>query len=233
MSDEIKNCLVIKLKGPDVPFPVPSTIPDLLSWHDFSEKTNEDEDRGIVADKSGNNRTLILNNKFTYSAGSGYENGGLQFNGIDNSANTNPDFLYPAFAELGGCTFVLVFDTDENPQATATAGLFFKGWPISAQLTLSNSSGQWTVKLNGSTVQLPVGFVPFVVTRDGRVYDKDMNLFTFNPGTYAEDNSEDIVFGKYSGTTYMRYNHKHSCIYGRNLNESEIIRIKEFFYPSV
>lgn len=57
----------------------------IASWKTYN-KTNKDEDKAILKDSSGNGHHINLNN-FTYTEGSGYEKGGLSFNGIDNYGN--------------------------------------------------------------------------------------------------------------------------------------------------
>lgn len=54
----------------------------VASWKTYN-KTNKDEDKTILKDYSGNGHHINLNN-FTYTDSSGYEKGGLLFNGVDN-----------------------------------------------------------------------------------------------------------------------------------------------------
>ena len=60
--------------------------------YDFSTKTNDDENREIIEDLSGNGYHGILQN-FTFEGGSGYKDGGLKFDGSDDYVSLESEGL--------------------------------------------------------------------------------------------------------------------------------------------
>jgi hypothetical protein len=90
----------IKLAGEDIAFvrnncevvfPEYAARDNLKLWYDFSGRTNTDAQKGVAEDLSGNGNNGTLNG-FAYASGSGYEDGGLKGDGIDD--NISGDFTY-------------------------------------------------------------------------------------------------------------------------------------------
>ena len=68
--------------GNQVVFPKYAANENLVLWYDFIGRTNSDTKRTIAEDLSGNgNHGELLN--FAFEEGSGYQDGGLEFDGVD------------------------------------------------------------------------------------------------------------------------------------------------------
>lgn len=78
----------------------PNPIKDgLVLWYDFSGRTNDDAQRDVAEDLSGNGNHGILNN-FNFTAESGYENDGLKFDGVDDLIEMPLDNSYLDHQEM-------------------------------------------------------------------------------------------------------------------------------------
>ena len=83
----------------------------LILWYDFKGMKNNDVNKGIARDLSGNDNNGTLSN-FAYTSGSGY-NKGLKFDGIDDVVNLiNP--LFNQGKENQNLTFSITFKLVEN-----------------------------------------------------------------------------------------------------------------------
>ena len=73
----------------------------LVCYLDARGKTNKDKHKGTLIDLSGNGNHGTLQN-FNFTEGSGYENGGLRFDGIDDSVLGGPSYNLstPAFTYM-------------------------------------------------------------------------------------------------------------------------------------
>jgi|LSQX01.1.fsa_nt_gb hypothetical protein len=78
--------IVRAYQGEDIVYPTP--IRDgLVLWYDFKGRTNQDINRGVAVDLSGNGNHGDLQN-FAYTEGSGYGEG-LKFDGVDDTITSN------------------------------------------------------------------------------------------------------------------------------------------------
>ena len=68
--------------GNQVVFPKYAAHENLVFWYDFMGRTNADTKRTIAEDLSGNGNHGELQN-FAFEEGSGYQGGGLDFDGVD------------------------------------------------------------------------------------------------------------------------------------------------------
>ena len=122
----------IKLDGQDIAFvrnksevvfPEYAARENLKLWYDFSGRTNADAQKVVAEDLSGNGNNGTLNG-FAYASGSGYQDGGLKLDGIDDkifgdfSYDSTPfslEFIYEhsssknyALGTFGGVAAVLI-----------------------------------------------------------------------------------------------------------------------------
>ena len=97
-------------KGDDLIYPNYAAKENLVLHYDFNGMKNNDVTKGVARDLSGNGKDGALTG-FGYIAGSGYQNGGLRFDGIDDhiqggfTMNLTPEFtieyIFKSFREEG------------------------------------------------------------------------------------------------------------------------------------
>lgn len=91
--------------GNQVVFPKYAAHENLVLWYDFMGRTNADTKRTIAEDLSGNDNHGELQN-FAFEEGSGYQGGGLEFDGVDDSVNRG---VTPSISDLTSITVEACF----------------------------------------------------------------------------------------------------------------------------
>ena len=146
ITDDNSNTKGIKLgnkpvnfvyQGNDLLYPNP--IKDgLVLWYDFKNMKNNDVSKNVARDLSGSNNGTLRN--FSYSSGSGYNNG-LLFDGIDDYINTlvNIDGF--------GVTFSFSIDVESNTgsfyiMSGESLYVFIRKNGNNLDISLLNSSGK-------------------------------------------------------------------------------------------
>ena len=180
----------------------------LHAWT-ISGRADGSTDFSPLLDRMGTGKTLTLSG-FDGTPGSGFENGYLVFDGVD-------DALVASGFPLGQ-NWTLIGDWEFTTEVHNYAGIYKR----SRFYVYNPASGAQTYINRGTAGTVHTGVRSFrVMCSDGRLYGRDWKLYTDNQGQKVESSVSPISIGK-SGqqATTMRF--KNLAIYeGAPLNEEQ------------
>lgn len=223
------------VKSAEVQF-LPSDIAGLAAWYDLSLKDNSSGTRSVVDDLSGNGRNLTLSNFAYDEADSGYHDGALYFDGVD-------DFLSgpnPTFNNLSDFTIFfkrkfLYGDLTSSPWCVASYGAtwtsnmtFLFEYHTSAGPTYFEIGSLGDISGGIGRTQVPLSSLPDLVSY---MAPASYNGSVINKGDVSGDAI--LYIGKTSSTGAAQYR---CCkmalyevvIYDRTLGQDEIDIVKSY-----
>ena len=210
--------IVRAYQGENVIYPTP--IRDgLILWYDFKGRTNQDINRGVAVDLSGNGNNGELRN-FAYMEGSGYEDG-LKFDGVDDYVRTanlgilnnmtlelsiySPEIQGNVIWTAGGDTVIIYADGRSYIQSNTGAKLTFPNFE------LNNKTTTLAITYNTNTQKA-------YYYQDGEEIHSDLL-----PSNSTEFNFKSLnIFAHYGGGQNKKGEVYYVRIYNRALTDEEI-----------
>ena len=180
----------------------------LHAWT-ISGREDGSTDFSPLLDKMGTGNSLTLSG-FDGSPGSGFENGYLVFDGVDDVATTSNFPLGQNWTLIGGWEFTTEV---HNP-----AG-FYKG---SRFFIYNNATGAQTRINRGTVAIVHPGVRSFrAVCSDGRLYGNEWQLYTDDKAQVVESSTGGMLIGQV-GARYASMRFKNLAIYeGAPLSEEQ------------
>ena len=178
--------------------------------HAWTIKGRADGSTNFVAlpDISGNRKGMTLAG-FDGAPGSGFENGYLVFDGVDDSAITPPISIEKDWTLVGEWEFL--------PTVLGSAGItkplsFFMYNDVSGTITtyVNAGSGAFYVKEVGINA----------ICSDGRIYGKTWNGYLNNKPQTTTSSNGSLTLGR-NGAKFVSMKFKNLAIYDRVLSESQ------------
>lgn len=140
--DDIKlagdDIAFVRNKG-EVVFPEYAARENLKLWYDFSGRTNTDAQKGVAEDLSGNGNNGTLNG-FAYESGSGYEDGALKIDGIDDYIGTN----VISVPEISICAVIMTNSSSNYPAIFSKRNNIYYAW----ELDIPQGEGRLELRIN-------------------------------------------------------------------------------------
>ena len=235
MNIEIGNKKIdFVYQGDDLIYPNYASPENIAVHYDFSGMENSDITKGVARDLSGNANNGVLNN-FAYTAGSGYEAGGLRLDGVDDHIivpkNSSLDCL-------GGITIEVLFTTGaslapplwnwivmkgNSAAAIDGYGLFSNGNNLGMIGFLVNSKSMYS----GVYIQPSTTYhiqVTYRADGTGEFYINNVSKASINSAYTASVSTLDIGIGTatYYQSPKMNSNFKFVRIYNKGLTPIEL-----------
>lgn len=177
-------------------------------------KTNEDEDRAIIANITGNGNDLILSN-FGFAEGSGYNEQGeyagyLVTDGVDDKITSSIFEMGNDWAVIGDWELINTGKKDNAGIVKFDSIVIYNYNPILINIK------------NGRNNLIPDQNTVNAICSDGRIYSKDWKESIYNEET--ESTSKNFLTIGYSGNSYTKIAFKNLAIYPTVLSKEDCIK---------
>ena len=212
-------------QGEDIIYPTP--IRDgLVLWYDFKGRTNQDINRGVAVDLSGNGNDGELQN-FAYTEGSGYGDG-LDFDGVD-------DDIYTSIQGVEDFYFEILFKP-LAPPSRVFDGVFLFGSDKDTCMVLDMRSYPAKVRVNCYEKDLSLYYTEPEIDYDGDNYmgfslsEKTFKIHMGNSVIYERElkvgslmeSADSLYIGSRRAPYYANIDVKVVRLYNRALTPAEI-----------
>lgn len=217
------------IQDPSIP------VDGLVCYLDTKGKSNTDKHRGTLLDLSGNGNHGTLRN-FAFTDGSGYENGGLKFDGVDDSISTIPFDTTTTDEYTAYIDFTL---TDNLPEI----GLVPILWSNGDVFIITVSATTHRLRYYVSNLDDGVGYLDtlkkiqlgnhykIIVVRDGLIFKIFLDGVKITEDTFNTKTRQEVgELYTLCDSAYRRFNpsklHK-VALYNRALTDEEITQLME------